>query len=748
MQTWFWGRIPSSPHKQNTEQLLWLALLITIMVEVAVIGAGVAGLLATRHLLRCGLRACLFESRLFTGGAWSAAAKAGAADDPTTTRYDHHHTGRPQMWDHLTPNLSRHTCRFSDFPWPETTPTFPTLADMNQYLDDYAAQYVLHEEACTVRYGCTVTRVVRRHHHHHHHTGHETSDPRRYAVEWDDADGGSRTQSFDGVVVATGFFSTPVGPDGLLDWVDPVPTAVGPRRVLHASQYRSPAEFARQTVAVVGGSFSAHEIASDVRRHAQRVVNLAGQRVPYVIPRYVPSPRGFLPVDGVLYQRGNRDDDDVAPRSPETIDMDADACQKQHAYLQSVIGKRKLSQLVSKGFPSWSTLSMQSPPMVSISDDYLNLVIDGKIEVVTGRVKRATLASICRDSDKATAPPATTNNCLNIELEDGTVVTGFDSIIMCTGYRCQLDFLDPAILDTLQYDESNTFAPFVACYDAIHPQLPGLGLVGMYKGPYFGVMELQARLIAGFISGQIQPLAPDVTLKALEASQAIRGIDPRRRAQFPHFDYIGAMDTLAEQLDLIPKAEYGARGMMVSPAFYQPDDALARLCKEGVEEELRRQSENVSRAALSALVGKWTFERSITDSLTSSVQRVCGQIQYQLQEPNFDSLRYREDGFLELPNGSKIEVFREYEYLQKDGVLEIYFVENGERAHLFLSLKFEKIENGYWVATSDHLCIMDLYKGTFRIAFDGIGASAVEMTYRVKGPNKDYESVTILRPTL
>ena len=39
------------------------------MMEVAVIGAGAAGLVTARNLLRCGLRACVFESRLGPGGA-------------------------------------------------------------------------------------------------------------------------------------------------------------------------------------------------------------------------------------------------------------------------------------------------------------------------------------------------------------------------------------------------------------------------------------------------------------------------------------------------------------------------------------------------------------------------------------------------------------------------------------------------------------------------------------------------------
>jgi cation diffusion facilitator CzcD-associated flavoprotein CzcO len=58
--------------------------------------------------------------------------------------------------------------------------------------------------------------------------------------------------------------------------------------MMHSSQYRSPTEFANQTIAVVGLSFSALEIAADFRRQDSQVISIL-PRVPHVLPRYVPS---------------------------------------------------------------------------------------------------------------------------------------------------------------------------------------------------------------------------------------------------------------------------------------------------------------------------------------------------------------------------------------------------------------------------------------------------------------------------
>jgi hypothetical protein len=64
-------------------------------------------------------------------------------------------------------------------------------------------------------------------------------------------------------------------------------------------------------------------------------------------------------------------------------------------------------------------------------------------------------------------------------------------------------------------------------------------------------------------------------------------------------------------------------------------------------------------------------------------------------------------------------------------------------------LKFtEQNDQGYWVASSDHLCIKDLYSANFQVKLDGLSATEIIITYRVKGPAKDYESTTIMTPKL
>jgi cation diffusion facilitator CzcD-associated flavoprotein CzcO len=687
------------------------------MLEVAVIGAGAAGLAASRHLLSQGLRPSIFEAAKRVGGAWSSpsSSSSSSSSSPSTTGSStgtmsscNNVNGRGKMWDGLTTNLSKHTCRFSDWPWPDSTATFPSATDMEDYLTSYAEQFVNSE--CFL-YECQVTNIA-------------SIDDDKYRVEWMDLSSQTKhSKDFEGVVVATGFFSKPHLPEGLQ-----VLLQEEDDRILHSAQYVSHEDFVDQTVAVVGSSFSALEIAVDVSQSAKRVVSILPQ-IPWVVPRYIPNNNknnnSILPVDLAFYARAQD-----APQIPETTRITPPMARAKHEYLQSIVGARQAQTPL--GIP----LDFDKPPMVAISDYYLDLVVQGDMDVIQGRL----------EGIEATG--------LQVNSPEGRwVLPEMDKVICCTGYESDLEtYLDDRILKTMDYDATDTFCPMTTCWDTLHPSLPNLFFCGMHRGPYMGIMELQGRLAAGVLSGTIE-LDESKLAQALETSRDIR--HQRPRAQFPHFDYVGFMDTLAEPVlkgTGFPKYNT-QKGDIVSPAFYQMDDQLAQQEQEELKQEVEKGTDGsrVPSVVLSAIIGSWKFHRDIVHHHSSSEGRqeehVHGTVHY--SRPKLEYVLYREDGFYQLTPTKTLPVFREYDYLvnKHDGCLEIYFVETGKRAALFLSLKFtQQNDEGYWVATSDHLCIKDLYKATFQVKLDGLVATEIIMTYRVKGPAKDYESTTILTP--
>ena len=242
----------------------------------------------------------------------------------------------------------------------------------------------------------------------------------------------------------------------------------------------------------------------------------------------------------------------------------------------------------------------------------------------------------------------------------------------------------------------------------------------------------------------------------------------RTSPQFPHFDYPGHMDKLAQLCFGPTNPKHNVdKSDIVAPAFYQPDEDIANQSTSEIESERRRgrDGSRMPNLVLESILGNWTYDRQIRHMQSNKVERVRGLVKFvkywsrdREEDEDEDVLKgnkkrpvlYREDGVYEFSPTQHFDIFREYEYEANHDALEIYFVEGGKREHLFLSLKFtpesdgaSSTDGGYWVkATSDHLCIKDLYSATFRVKLNGLSASKVIMEYRVRGPSKDYKSFT------
>ena len=677
------------------------------MLEVAVIGAGASGLVAARQLIREGLRPTIFEVAKTVGGAWtpspsselitqstksSSSAPFHPPQNPSdyhnvvdirSTSSDHHRHNHPasKMWKGMSTNLSKYTCRFSDWPWPGDASTFPSVEEMHEYLESYAAACL---SSCDFQFECTVFNVEQLE------GPHSSQDPRNnYKVEWIDLNTKtSHSRDFGGVVVATGFFRTPRWPSFLTKQNGSGENKksdggnIKPR-MIHSSDYKTHHSFKGKNVAVIGSSFSALEIASDLSRSAARVVNVSPS-VPWILPRWIPTMQPsqsygqknnditaitIIPADLVLYRRHQ-----PYPKKHETISLTPEDCRERHQYLQSLVGHRQRHSL---GEPT----NFNEPPFVVISDEYLDLVREDKIKVIRGRLVGV------EDDGRLKINDAQSDSDNSNPLSHTTSLDDFDDIICCTGFVPVLqELLSPDILTSVNYDPQDSFAPLTLAWDILHPSLPNLAFCGMYRGPYMGIMELQARLAAGVMSGSISLDAEHIG-SALRASEAIRKATPR--AQFPHFDYIGYLDTLSQ---LCFQGDYPRHSVQVGdavvPTFYQPDDDLSQQCLSDIKKELLlgQDGSRMPKIVLQSILGKWSYDRHIVHLQTRKVERVYGSVKYSkywdrsdpecknddnavelfsVNDIEDNPVLYREDGLYELTPTQKFEVFREYEYVCK-----------------------------------------------------------------------------------
>jgi cation diffusion facilitator CzcD-associated flavoprotein CzcO len=264
--------------------------------------------------------------------------------------------------------------------------------------------------------------------------------------------------------------------------------------LLHAFDYPGAAPFRDRATLVYGNGISGLEIASDLAPHAPVVSAFRTPR--YVIQKVVAgvsSDWQWYTLFGALERRG--------------LSTEAWAARQRERIVRVA------------GDPGDFGAMRPDPDLsvagVSLCQEYLGQVRDGGIA--------------CRPGIAAIADH-------DVTFTDGSTAT-VEAILCATGYELDLPYLAPEVLALLGGPDLGLY------HRTLHPDLPGLGVVGQFlaQGPYFPLLELQARWIAAAWSGAVT-LAGDAAMRAAIAQ-------PR-----PAIDAHNALAlTLAEALGVAPE---------------------------------------------------------------------------------------------------------------------------------------------------------------------------------------------------
>ena len=275
-------------------------------------------------------------------------------------------------------------------------------------------------------------------------------------------------ERFDQVVVASGRYHKPSIPD-----VPGLNSFDGSGGVSHTFDYQHPEQYRGLRVLVTGCSISSLEIASDLALLGAARVVLANRKQRYVLPKLITG----IPNDHLAFTR-------FAALAGESFPMEAIAS----AMKQFVLGAAGNPAQFGAHKPSENIFEAG----ITQSQFFLPLVAEDRITV------KPWLASVEGDT---------------VHFSDGSSET-FDAIIMGTGYELHLPFLSDAIRRTLDADTQHLDLH----HFTFHPELPGLAFLGLLEmvGPYFPVLELQARWIAYTLSGAL----PAPSKEELEAGVA------------------------------------------------------------------------------------------------------------------------------------------------------------------------------------------------------------------------------------
>ncbi len=506
--------------------------------QVAIVGAGPAGLAAARWLLAQGVEPLLLESADGLGGQWRS-------DNPLSG-----------VWPGMRTNTSSVVTRFSNLDYPPGTPVFPHSREVLAHLEDYAGRFGLHAR---LRTGARVERLER--------------DAGGWRLIWREADG-VHEQVFPRVVVASGRFNAPAAPD-----IPGLGAFAGSGGVVHTFDHAEAEAFRGLRVLVAGGAISALEVASDIAMAGGEVA-VACRRQRYVLPKMAAG----VPIDS----RFSR----YAATAAITLPAEETA-RRLRAWV-----------LAKGGDPAMYGAAAPAPDPreagVALSQYYLGLLAEGRI---------------------ATRPWPRRIEGRRVEFGDGARQE-FDAIVLGTGFNLSLPFLSEGVRRPLALDDQHVeLADFT-----FHPELPGLAFLGMIPqtGPYFPVLELQARYLAYAWSGACPAPTPESLAAGIAEYRAARAgplIQPMDRVAFrfarlagvepdpADFPAIGRAllfgpltstvfrlsgpDALPEAAEIIAR-EAAAHGTADSPTFTAEEQTLVReLAAASGDPKVRRWGELV-----------------------------------------------------------------------------------------------------------------------------------------------------------
>lgn len=662
-------------------------------------------------------------------------------------------------------NASKHIVSFSDLAWDsvrahenkqpgQDIATFPRAHEVGKYLQAYADEYIPVTSINFNRLVVSVTRAAG--------PGPEWSVITRSTTMNDS----TVTEQFDHVIVASGFFAAPQIPQiqGLENFTG---------SVVHSSQLRDIDKLLSQMtdgtkIVVIGGSMSGGEAAaalafhlsslrhqpSGQSEHAQRLeVCHITPRPFWSVPPYVPvdpmvdgasNPRpSFLPLDIVLGDLSHRPDGQIRFAPSSTFQREAAIA--FNGVFQTMIGNDQSG--LGDGALAIPRSEHGSPPWLIVSTTHAEFVRSGDIRVVLGRAA------------------GVQGNTVMVRKGNGEAVelAEVGLLVMATGFTPHpaLAFLSPAIRETLGYDPSNEYDPIkLFNFGTMHPSIPSLGFVGFYRGPYFGVLEQQARFLGALWSNSLRRVPQEAPASVENGEQ---------RGQFPMGDYVGLMESFSDILDMerLPLPEHSSREGPAVPARYagktistntSAAEEQRKAC-EAIVRSLRQKSLFVAPAVFRALQGHWRLTREIRSAVSTYPSGVfTGEANMYPRRPTGDGYAaeylYTEGGELVTAQGLRMTGSRSYVYRLSEfepQVISVWFVkpENGSREVDYLFHEMEILQTASEAATdtwgsgwrakgSHHLCVEDHYDSDYWFKFDGIELPEWGIGYTVKGPHKDY----------
>jgi len=601
---------------------------------------------------------------------------------------------------------------------------------------------------------------------------------------------------FDKVVVALGFFSKPQRAN------IPGLTTDFPGKVLHSTQLdmlndilgdnakNLTSQGERAKIVVIGGSLSGAEVAASLAMqlsnaehspNSPSIENFSQYEIVHVASRSFWALPPFLPTNPIRRRVGEQGGTSSGPNpSPTFLPLDLcfydlskrlpdpveelpaiptkERSKISNEYFEMLVGGDQ-SEL-GDGSLGVRKEDFEKPTWVAISGEYSEFVRSGTIKVIKGRVTSAGTNN--RGDGTLIVSPLASKGQSEISLVN---VVG---VVAATGFA-PYDFqtiLPENVCKSLQYDPADSFLPLVlGKHGTLHHEFPDIGFVGMYRGPYWGVMEMQSRYLAALwaedrhCEGSLMH-----NHDGLQRMQELRNAKAAR-GQWPMGDYVGIMESFAREMKMKRQSidgMVGGHNTVVAARYIPADtnqtsDSDAAKIMQSLSSTLHDASSHhfLARATFRALQGTWRLLRILASKIPSLPSGTfTGNASFHPRlptAPGYDAeYLYIEEGTFVCSTGAQLPSTRRYvyRYSELDNKLSVWFVKTDDSKSvdcffhslefIFTSNKFPSEEGTGWKAKGNHLCSEDNYEAQYDFRFRGIGIEKFGIKYLVNGPKKDY----------
>ena len=438
--------------------------------KVAIVGAGFSGLVTAKVLRELGLAVVVYEKAADIGGVWNASRRYAGV----RTQND------------------KGTYRFSDLEMPAHVPEWPSGAQVQEYLQDYAERFDLGR---VLRLGQQVVAAE------------QVRDGTAWRVVSTDGSGRREEEVHDHLVVANGIFSEPLLPS----FPGSAAFEEAGGRVLPAHAFTDVQQAQGRHVVVVGYGKSACDVAV-AASDAAASTTVVARRLNWKMPRRVCG------VVNYKYLMLTRFGEALFPflgadRGPRLLHRAISVGRRAVlASLQAVVTRQEAlgpAGLVPRG------------PFSDIARSTVSLTSDGFVAAVRrGRI------TVHRDAEVAEL--VTLEGRPHVRLTTGVTLPA-DLLLCGTGYRQEVPFLEPAVLAQVQ-DERGNFQ----LHQHVQPlRVPRLSFVG-YNSSFFSPLsaEVAALWIGAYLLGELSLPDPAEAAPEIDARLAwMEGFTDGRHAR-------------------------------------------------------------------------------------------------------------------------------------------------------------------------------------------------------------------------